>query len=91
MAHWVHGDDTPMMSWCRAQILTTAKLLRQTYTDATSSGLTRGHECDVAGAFHLRSKMLPVILCCIRILFPRVFGIRRKIFADYIRNIHSED
>ena len=22
MAHWVHGDDTPMMSWCRAQILT---------------------------------------------------------------------
>ena len=24
MAHWVYGDDTPMMSWCRAQILTTA-------------------------------------------------------------------
>ena len=60
MAHWVHGDDTPMMSWCRAQILTNyGKLLRKTYTDATSSGLTRGHECDVAGAFHLRSKTLP--------------------------------
>ena len=53
MAHWVRGDDTPMMSWCHAQTRLTDtwydKLLRQTYTDATSSGMTRGHECDVAG------------------------------------------
>ena len=75
---------------------TTDKLPRQTYTDATSSGMTRGHECDVAGIqnndlvrtlFHLRSKaLLLYFVLHSYFIHTRLFGIRCKsLYVEHVR------
>ena len=76
---WLTGSAVTTHQWCHAVVPkhvwleTTNKLPRQTYTDATSSGLTRGHKCNVEDRqhndlvrtlFHLRSTTLLLDVVC---------------------------